>query len=83
MIAGDLAAFSALTKSPLALARPLSVAGPGAEVVVAVRQVGLLADHADADSAGHPALAQAGVQHRSLDPRIGPDEQDDVGILDP
>ena len=28
MIAGALAAFSALTKSPLDLARPLSVAGP-------------------------------------------------------
>ncbi len=77
MIAGFLASFSALHEVALATwPRPVSVDGAGAQVVVVVGQVGVLADHADAQRAGQPALAQAGVQHRRFDARVGPDEQD-------
>jgi len=43
-----------------------------AEVVVAVGEVGALADHADARLPGQPQLAQAGVEHRRLEARLVP-----------
>ena len=79
MIAGFLAAFKRLGEVALPWRGP--PARPGrAQVVVVVGQVGLLADDADSQRAGQPALADAGVQHRRFEARIGPDQQDGVGL---
>ena len=56
--------------------------GAGAEIIVTVSQVGLFADQADREIAGAPALADAGIEHRRLAPRIGADDQQRVGALD-
>ena len=55
---------------------------PGAEIIVFVGQVGLLADDADQAIALEPALADAGVEHRRLDARVRADNHDRVGFVD-
>src|SRR5256885_11915170 len=42
-----------------------------AEIRVVVCEIGLLADHADLQIAGAPALADARVEHRSEERRVG------------
>ena len=54
----------------------------GAEIIVAVGQVGLLADDADQAIALQPALADAGVEHRRFEARIRADDHDRVGLVD-
>ena len=54
----------------------------GAEIVVRIGEIGALADHPDGQRCGAPALADARVDERGLDPRIGADHQDGVGALD-
>ncbi len=55
---------------------------PGAEIVVFVGEIGLLADDANRESPGAPALADAGIEHRRFAARIGADDQQSVGALD-
>ena len=73
---------SALTKSDFAVGEPAQRRGAVAQVLVAIGQVRRLADQAEAGLAAEPHLAEAGVQHRRLEPRIGPDQQHRVGGLD-
>ncbi len=54
-----------------------------AHVMIAVVEVGLVADHADAHAGGQPALAQAGVDQRGFQARVGPDQHHRVGLLQP
>ena len=54
----------------------------GAELLVVVAQVADLADDADRQLALLPALADAGIEHRGLEARIGADDQHRVGLLD-
>ena len=56
---------------------------PGAEIVVRISEVGPLADEADGESRHSPALADAGVDDGRFAARIGADEQQRIGLLDP
>ena len=55
---------------------------PGAEIVIGVGEIGLLADQADRKIARAPALADAGVEHGRFPARIGADDEQRVGLLD-
>ena len=55
----------------------------GAEIGVGIGQVDAFADHADGEVAPQPALADARVEHRGFTPRIGADDQQRIGLLDP
>src|ERR1019366_8152779 len=54
-----------------------------AQMRVRIGQVGPLADHAELQVAPEPVLADAGVEHRRLKARIGPDEQKRVALVQP
>ncbi len=54
---------------------------PGPEVVIGIGEVHRLADHRNARPRG-PHLADARVQHRRLDPRVGPDQHDPLRRVD-
>ena len=71
-----------LRRSAVAVGQIAQRLGAGAEMLVVVGQVGRVADHADRQIAGAPALADAGVEHRRFEARIGADDQDRVGLLD-
>src|SRR5262245_4080176 len=53
-------------------------------MLIDISEVGLRADQADGEVALHltEALEDAGVEHRGLNPRIGADQQNGVGLLD-
>src|SRR5687768_6920178 len=55
----------------------------GAEIVVIVGEIGLAADHADLELSRAPALANARVENSGFLARIGPDDQQRVGLFDP
>ncbi len=55
----------------------------GAEIGVIVGEIGMLADDPDLEAAGAPALANAGIEHRGFLARIGPDDHEAVGLVDP
>jgi hypothetical protein len=65
-----------------AFGQPRQRLGPRAQRLVFVAQVGGLADDADRQVGLQPLLADAGVEHRRLEARVGTDDQDRVGILD-
>jgi hypothetical protein len=71
-----------LAKPERALARAVR-AEAGAQVVEVVGQVRGRADQAHLEVAGEPAAAQAGVQHRRLEARIGSHQEEDVDVLQP
>ena len=54
-----------------------------AEIVVIIGEIGLGADQADLELAGAPALADARVENGSLLARVGADDQERIGLLDP
>ncbi len=56
---------------------------PGAEIVVGIGEIRAFADQADREVAHAPALADAGVEHGRLAARIGADDQQGIGLLDP
>src|SRR5262249_15984246 len=56
---------------------------PRAQVLVRVGKVRPLADQANGQSALTPTLADADVEHRGLEPRIGADQEDGVCPLYP
>ena len=53
-----------------------------AEIVVAVGEIGLGADHADLELARAPALADAGVENGGFLARVRAHDQQRVGLLD-
>src|ERR1043166_8323099 len=57
--------------------------GAGAELIIRIREIDALADDADREAAHAPALADARVEPRRLATRVGPDDQQRVGVLDP
>src|SRR5690606_20508446 len=57
--------------------------GSRAKGFIVVAQIAELADHADRQRAGAETLADTGIEHRSLETRIGADDEDRIGILDP
>jgi hypothetical protein len=54
----------------------------GTEIGRRIPQIRLLADHADRQAAHAPRLANAGIDERRLEARIGADDEDGVGCLD-
>ena len=57
--------------------------GAGAEIVVSVGEVRLRPDDADREFSGAPALADARIEDRRLLARIGADDEQRVGRVDP
>src|SRR5262249_42052131 len=55
----------------------------GADIVVRVGQVRLRPDYADWKFSGAPALADARIEDRGFLARIGADDQQCVGTIDP
>ena len=55
---------------------------PGAEVIIVISKVGLLADQAEQHIALEETLADAGVEHGCFAPRIDADQHDGVGVVD-
>ena len=55
---------------------------PSTQIGVVVSQIGLLADDANGAATLQHPLANAGIEHRGLKPRIGTDQQDGVGLFD-
>ena len=53
-----------------------------AQMVAAVGQVGRFADQADLEPACPPAPPDARVENRGLDPRVGPYQQQRIGLVD-
>src|SRR3546814_3878528 len=54
-----------------------------AEIVGPVGEIHLRPDHPDLELAGEPALADARVEYRRLEPRVAADDQQRVRALDP
>ncbi len=54
-----------------------------AEIVVIVSEIGLGADQADLELAGAPALADTRVEDGGFLARVGTDDQQRIGLLDP
>ncbi len=72
-----------LAEFPRTIGEPGQRIGTRAEVLVGIGEVHPLADETDWEAALTPALADARVQHRRLVTRIGADDQQRVGRLDP
>ena len=82
MISGWLGFLQLLEEVHAAVRQFLQRLRTGAEMLVVVAQVADLADHADRQVADAPALADARIEHRSLEARIGADNQHRVRLLD-
>ncbi len=55
----------------------------GAEIGVIIGEIGMLTDDTDLETAGAPALADAGIEHRRFLARIGADDHETIGFVDP
>ncbi len=53
-----------------------------AEIVIAIGEVGVIADDRDRRAPGAPGLADARIEHRRFLARIGADVEDGIGFLD-
>ncbi len=82
MTSGRSAFCSTSKNSPAPSASSFSASAPAPSFCVVVARVADVADDADRHGAAAPALADAGIQHRRLEARIGADDQDRVGALD-
>ena len=56
--------------------------GPGAQILVRIREIDLGADDGDLGRRGAPALADPSVENGGFETRIGADDEDRVGLLD-
>ena len=79
---GRLASRSDAGEAVLAVEHVLQRLRAGAQVVVRVGEIGPLADQRDRHAALAPALADARIEHGRLEPRIGADQQNGIGLLD-
>ena len=55
----------------------------GADMIIAIGEIICLADDTDMQSAGEPALAYPGIEHRCLMPRISADKEQRVRLFKP
>src|ERR1700691_1685988 len=75
--------FEGLAPFVLAGGQFLERLGPRAEWNGGICQIALGSDHADLEPALQPALAQARVDDRRLDARIGADQETGISLFDP
>ncbi len=71
-----------LGEGMVAIHQILQRIGTSTEIFVIITQVTAFADHADREAAAAPALADAGIEHGSLEARVRADNQQRISLFD-